>query len=263
MSVFKTNNCFIACEELANKDSFYTGVVTGSIVSAVQNSAFDVQIDRTSLKQLGSSYYVVNSPLRQPDVNLNFSYYQNYPYLNDGFVNLGYLNAAVTGLFDIPTLTALSGNEEASRNFYIFTRPGEGALNAFTGFSEGDALNLSGYQCASVGNCYLTNYNLSYSVGSLPRVDVGFVGSNMQYTEVTGTQIPSPAINLESGNADQVGELTLSGLREFEQNPVIMNPTDSGSSVTLQNLQVGGQDLSGQYLVQSVDLSLEIPRTTS
>ena len=176
MSVFKSNNCFIACEELANKNSFYTGVVTGSIVSAVQSSAFDVQIDRASLKQLGSSYYVVNSPLRQPDVNLSFSYYQNYPYINEGFVNLGNLNDAATGLFDIPTVTALSGNEEASRNFYIFSRTGTAPLDAFTGFVEGADLNLSGYQCASVGNCYLTNYNLSYAVGTLPRVAVGFVG---------------------------------------------------------------------------------------
>lgn len=266
-NLFRSNNCFIACEELANKDSFYTGLVTGSIVSAVQGSAFGVQINRTPSKQLGSSYYAVNSPLRQPDVNLSFSYYQSYPYFNEGFVNLADLNdTGVTGGSPssgfTSTVSVLSGYEDASRNFYILTKTGD-AIDAFTGFVETDSPDFSGYQCASVGNCYLTNYSLSYAVGGLPIVEVQFLGSNMQYTNVSGTTVDSPAINLASGNANQVGELCFSGLKEFEQNPTIMNPADTGSLVTLQNLQVGGQVLSGEHLLQSVDLSLDIPRTAS
>jgi hypothetical protein len=266
-NLFRSNNCFIACEELANKDSFYTGLITGSIVSAVQGSAFGVQINRTPSKQLGSSYYAVNSPLRQPDVNLSFSYYQSYPYFNEGFVNLANLNdTGVTGGSPssgfTSTVSVLSGYEDASRNFYILTKTGD-AIDAFTGFVETDSPDFSGYQCASVGNCYLTNYSLSYAVGGLPIVEVQFLGSNMQYTNVSGTTVDSPAINLASGNANQVGELCFSGLKEFEQNPTIMNPADTGSLVTLQNLQVGGQVLSGEHLLQSVDLSLDIPRTAS
>ncbi|HBX65813.1 MAG TPA: hypothetical protein DEG32_06540, partial [Balneolaceae bacterium] len=67
-----------------------------------------------------------------------------------------------------------------------------------------------------------------------------FVGSNMQYENITGTKVGSPAINLASGNANQVGELTLSGIQEFASAPAITNPAETGSAVTLQNLQVGG-----------------------
>ena len=264
INIFKSNNCFIACEELSNKEAFYTGIRTGSIVSAVQQSAFDVSIDRTSSKQIGSPTYAVNSPFRQPDVSLTFSYIQTWPYLNEGFVNLADLNNEPLSSFDeIPMVPVLSGYETASRNFYIFSRVGASARDAFTGFKEGDSPDFTGYQCASVGNCYLTKYSLSYSIGNLAQVSAAFVGSNMQYTDVTGTRVISPAINLTSGNANEVGELTFDGLREFAPNPVVMNPSDTGSVLSLQNLQVGGQSFSGEHLIQSADLSLDISRIPS
>jgi hypothetical protein len=262
-NIFQSNNAFIACEELAQKDAFYTTQMTGSIVSAVQSSAFDVSLNHIAPKQVGTSRLAFNSLNRQPDVRLQFSYYQNYPYFNEGFVNLVDLNnATVTGMDEVPSVGALSGLESASRNFYILTRPDQG-FDALSGFSEGGSPSFSGYQCASIGNCYLTDYSLSYSVGQLPTVSVQFLGSNMQYEEVTGQILSSPAINLSGGNADGVGHLTFDGIREFDQSPTIMNPSSTGSSATLQNLQVGGQALSGNHALQSVELNINIPRVAS
>ena len=259
-SAFRSNNCFVACEELATIDAFYTGVTTGSIMSVVQGSSFEVSLDHVASKQLGSRYYSFNSLNRQPDVGLSVSYIPSYPYFNEGLVNLADLNSGPTDT--TISRAALSGFESASRNFYIFTRPEEG-YNALSGFSVGDDLNFSGYQCASVGNCYLTNYSLSYTVGGLPSVQANFIGYNMQYQEITGANVDSPAINLASGNAKQVGELTLSGLREFTSSPVIMNPNDTGSLVTLENLQVGGQPLGAGHLLQSVELNLDVQRVAA
>ena len=256
-SAFRSNNCFVACEELTAVDAFYTGVTTGSIMSVVQGSSFEVSLDHVTSKQLGSRYYCFNSLNRQPDVSLSVSYIPSYPYFNEGLVNLADLNSGPTDT--TISRAALSGFESASRNFYIFTRPEEG-YNALSGFTVGDDLNFSGYQCASVGNCYLTNYSLSYAVGGLPSVEANFIGCNMQYEEITGTNVGSPAINLASGNGNQVGELTLSGLREFSSSPLIMNPNDTGSLVTLQNLQVGGQPLGAGHLLQSVELNLAVQR---
>ena len=164
INAFRSNNCFVACEGLTCTDAFYTGVTTGSIMSVIQSSSFDVSLDHASSKRLGSRYYAVNSPLRQPDVAFTLSYIPSYPYLNEGFINLANLNnTGITGgsISDgfISTVSVLSGYENASRNFYIFTRLEEGQ-DALSGFAAGDDLNFSGYQCASVGNCYLTNYNL-------------------------------------------------------------------------------------------------------
>jgi len=257
INAFRSNNSFIACEQLASTDAFYTGVTTGSIMSVVQGSSFSVGLDHITSNQLGSRYYSVNSLNRQPDIALSISYIPSYPFFNEGLVNLADVNTSATG--QIVSMAALSGFESASRNFYIFTRPEEG-YNALSGFSVTDNLNFSGYQCASVGNCFLTNYSLSYSVGQLPVVQTQFIGSNMQYENITGTTVGSPAINLASGNTNQVGELTLSGIQEFASSPLITNPTRTGSSVTLQNLQVGGQALGEGHILQSVQLDLDIQR---
>ena len=257
INAFRSNNSFIACEQLASTDAFYTGVTTGSIMSVVQNSSFSVGLEHIVSNQLGSRYYSVNSLNRQPDVGLSISYVPSYPFFNEGLVNLADLNSGPTDT--IVSRAAFSGLENASRNFYIFTRPEEG-YNALSGFSAGDGLNFSGYECASVGNCFLTNYSLSYAVGVLPVVEAQFVGCNMQYEDITGTKVGSPAINLASGNVNQVGELTLSGIQEFASAPVITNPNKTGSAVTLQNLQVGGQPLGEGHLLQSVQLDIGVSR---
>jgi len=262
-NIFQSNNAFIACEHLGQKEAFYTTEMTGSIASAVQSSAFDVSLSHIAPKQVGSSRLAFNSLNRQPDVRLQFSYYLNYPFFNEGFVNLVDLNnATVTDMAEIPSVGALSGIENASRNFYILTRPDQG-FDAFSGFDAGDSPSFSGYQCASVGNCFLTDYSLSYGVGGLPTVSVEFLGSNMQYEEVTGQIVGSPAINLESGNAHNVGHLSFGPIAEFDQTPIIMNPAEAGSSVALQNFQVGGQALSGNHSLQNVSLNLNIPRVAS
>ena len=75
----------------------------------------------------------------------------------------------------------------------------------------------------------------------------------------------SPAINLTGGNNDNVGRCDF----KFEANtpddssPVILTQTDSNSSITLQNLQVGGQNLSGIHFIQSVDMSVDLPRVSN
>ena len=74
---------------------------------------------------------------------------------NEGLVNFS--DVALTGA----TSAALSGYETASRNFYIFSRP-DTIFDAFSGFQEGDSPDFSGYECASVGNCFLQNYYFQF-----------------------------------------------------------------------------------------------------
>ena len=95
-NIFKSNNCFIGCEDSTQKEAFYTGIRTGSILSTVQTSSFDVSINRTRGKQLGSSRYAVNSSIRHPDVNLSFNYIQSWPYINEALVNFADLNDVET-----------------------------------------------------------------------------------------------------------------------------------------------------------------------
>ena len=74
INAFRSNNSFIACEQLASTDAFYTGVTTGSIMSVVQGSSFSVGLDHITSNQLGSRYYSVNSLNRQPDIALSIGF---------------------------------------------------------------------------------------------------------------------------------------------------------------------------------------------
>ena len=77
-----------------------------------------------------------------------------------------------------------------------------------------------------------------------------------------------PCINLTGGNNDNVGRSLFGFVRDLstanlEKSPPIVNPTNAGSNVTLQNLQVGGQEISGKHLVQSVDMNVSMPRVSA
>ena len=72
----------------------------------------------------------------------------------------------------------------------------------------------------------------------------------------------SPAINLESGNNDEVGRCIF----QFDTavtNPIVVNPASTGSSVTLQNLQVGGQALAGYHFIQNLQMGLTLDRVSA
>jgi len=124
------------------------------------------------------------------------------------------------------------------------------------------ANNLNNFESASFGNCFLNSYGLTYGVDSLPTVTTSYICSNMKFEGLTGTSMVPPSINLESGNADNVGRarfLFVTGTKK----PVIVNPKNSDSTITLQNLQAGGQNLSGIHFVQSLDMSVGLQRVSS
>ena len=128
INAFRSNNCFVACEELTGTDAFYTGLMTGSIMSAIQSSSFEVSLKHDFSKQLGSRYYSIDSLNRQPDVGLTLSYIPSYPYFNEGFVNLADLSEAPVTSDATVSMAALSGFESASRNFIFLLDPKRGMM---------------------------------------------------------------------------------------------------------------------------------------
>ena len=127
--------------------------------------------------------------------------------------------------------------------------------------------NLTGFNVIAFGNCFPTTYGLSYSIGTFPVVSTNYVCSNAVFENVTGTSMQLPAINLESGNDNEVGISVFNfgsgvGIKDG-QTGIIVNPTNTGSSISLENLQVGGQALSGLHYVQSLDMSVDLPRVSN
>lgn len=266
-NILKSNNSFVATENWGTGDvpaAFQTGAVGYDIVSAAQFASFGISSPRQNLKQVGTQGLVSQKLFRQPDVNLSLSYIPNWPIVNDWMLpsfNVPYTGVAphIAGTFT----NILSGKLGASRNFYIINAPDRG-VDAFDAGSiaVGGNPDFSDWDSISFGNCYCTSYSLSYGVGALPRVTTDFIASNMKFDSLTGGPIPLPAINLESGNNSEVGEITTE-VKTFTREPVIFNPTDTGSSISLQNFQMGGQPISGLHFLQSVDLSIDFPRVST
>ena len=253
-NILKTNNTIVG---IANTlEAFTTSNIDMNLYSFVQASTFDVTLSRQNIPQLGSQEFVSTDLPYQPDVNLEIAYMPEPRLFNESIVFF----SKKRGAREAPSV--LSGKSEVNTNFYFLNEPNEGtdALPLIPEF--GDTVNLSGWEAMAFGNCYLTNYSLNYAVGALPIVSNSMICSNMRFQQVTGTSMESVAINLQSGNSHQVGA------QEFifddgVKNPSILNPSNTGSIVTFQNLQVGGQPLGGIHCLQSISLNLALNRVSS
>ena len=175
-------------------------------------------------------------------MQLNFTYIPETSFNNESFGNfkssqlgLGYVNM-------------FSGVSERATNFYVVNTPENGNIDAFDSIKfNGDISDLTGFNCMAFGNCFPISYSLSYGIGTLPSVSTSYICSNMVFEHLTGTSMEMPSINLTGGNNDNVGRclFEIDPQTTRDRNPPIINPTDPQSSVTLQNLQVGGQRLYG------------------
>ncbi len=201
-----------------SKDASVTGAVDHEQLNRVQSANYSFTINRQDVNQFGDLARIDSLVLDAPTVSLDFSYY-----LTDGFnerslgffvqtsgigMNRGTTSAAnSSGNFASGHLVSSSG-----ANFYIVTSPDGVDLNAK---GTGDMLN-SQDTTIGVGNCYLSDYSVDLSVGSLPTVNVTVEGANMNSsTSAASGVLPSPAINQESGT-------------KLDSGIALPNPTENG-----------------------------------
>jgi len=257
-NIIKSNIAVIAAQDAT--EAWSTSDQSVILYKLAQNFDYSVSFPRQNSKQLGGQELVYRGFFQQPDVQLNISYIPEPSFWNevmgrfidtteddweDGFKNM----------FDTTDST----------NLYVFVGGDQtdDFLDKITFFSS---LDLSGDSAIAFGNCYPTSYSLNYGVGTLPVVSTSYICSNVVFDNLTGTSMEMPAINLTGGNNDNVGRCDfIFGMlptASDPKKPPVVNPTDPNSSITLQNLQVGGQNISGLHFVQSVDMSVELPRVS-
>ena len=251
-NILKSNNAIVGVQNSAS--AFSISNIDLNLYNFVQNCNYSVSFPQQNTKQLGSKNYASTDIFRQPDVQLNFSYIPE-PELENEY----YGCFCKTSMHRFAPM--FSGYLDANTNFYVLNTPNQ-EDDALSSVSLGSALDLAGWEGIAFGNCFPSSYRLSYSINSLPTVSTSYVCSNMKYENLTGTSMQSPAINLESGNNNQVG-LCLFNFDNGKTNPEIPNPSRSASTVNLENLQVGGQRLSGTHFVQSVNMSVNLGRVAN
>tara|TARA_R100000008_G_scaffold86790_2_gene81616 strand:- start:187 stop:1281 length:1095 start_codon:yes stop_codon:yes gene_type:complete len=257
--IIKSNIAAVAVNH-GSSDAFSTSALGLRLYMGVKDFNYSIQLPRQNLKQVGSQELAFNGMVNQPDVELGISYIAQPVGSNEyngNFVGESSFFTKFNNFF--------SGTAENSSNFYVFLDPNQQADIFNTLKFDESLINLSGFDSIAFGNCYATTYGISYAVGGAPTVSTNYLCSNVVFENITGTSMQIPAINLTGGNNDGVGLCSF----QFEENttddskPVVLNPTDTNSSITLQNLEVGGQALSGVHFIQSVDMSVDLPRSSS
>jgi hypothetical protein len=258
--IIKSNIAAVAVNH-GSSDAFSTSALGLRLYMGVKDFNYSIQLPRQNLKQVGSQEVAFDTTFNQPDVELGISYIAQPAGSNEyngNFVAASALHGQFNNFFS-PTLL------ENSTNFYVFLDPNQ-YKDIFDTLKFDDSLiNLSGFDAIAFGNCYATTYGISYAVGGAPTVSTNYISSNVVFENITGTSMQMPAINLTGGNNDGVGlcSFAFDANTTNDSNPVVLNPTDTNSSVTLQNLEVGGQALSGVHFIQSLDMSVDLPRSSS
>jgi hypothetical protein len=160
------------------------------------------------------------------------------------------------GNFASGHLTSSSG-----ANFFITTSPDGEDLNK----NPSEALNASD-SVIGIGNCYVSDYSVDLSVGSLPTVNVTVEGANM-LSSASGAGFSSPAIDQEDGtsvtNIINLPNPTQDGGIATKGGPITaLRPGD----VTLDLTNVDGESLvklqgaDGAH-VQSASISIPLSRS--
>jgi hypothetical protein len=260
--ILKSNNSVvIAGQRPAYATANRTGdAMSGAYMSAVQNISVGFSQQRQKSKQIGSQALAVNDLTRMPDVDLSISYYYTPAMFNENLLGLTDANPSYdgTGFFN--------GYTNEDQNFYIVNHEDQGVDLVPNQVSKiADLTSASEVVC--IGNAFLTNYSLGFSVGSLPVVSTSYKCSNITVEQGDFTGVENPAINLQLGNNNSVGYVNLEdteisgfdyygSLNRFQ--PPLCSPTDV--NVTLQNLQIGGAPIGGDAHLQSFSFNIPINR---
>ena len=259
-----------------SKDASLGAKIDHEQLGRVQSANYSFTINRQDVNQFGDLARIDSLVLDPPTVSLDFSYY-----LADGFneralgffvQNSGAGNGSQRGVdgtaFDVGNFASGHLQGSSGTNFFIVTSPNGEDLNKV---DPGQELDNSD-SVIGVGNCYVSDYSVDLSVGSLPTVNVTVEGANMNSVSNSATT-GSPAIDQEDGT--KLGGATGWLIQ-------LPPPTDDGgisgynggtpiTALRPGDVTLGLDNVSGESLVklgttagahiQSASLSLPLSRT--
>lgn len=247
-----------------------TAAVDHEQLERVQSANYSYTINRQDVNQYGELARIDSIVLDPPTVSVDFSYL-----LTDGYNErvLGFYVHQTGGFFSGEGAGAdgVVGSGEGNfasghlvahsgQNVFIVTSPDGIDLN------KGEAID-SADTVIGVGNCYISDYSVDLSVGSLPTVSVTMEGANMN-AQTGGGELASPAISQDNGDAltNTIAALpapvSTPGGTTNSTTITALRPGD----VTVNFGNVAGEviaDLTGDGTahVQSVAISLPLSRT--
>ena len=168
-------------------------------IKRVQSVNYSFGISRQKVYQYGQLGCIDNVVVEAPDVSLDFTYL-----LTDG------KNEHLLGLNNHNNTNLISSDLASDRdgyNFYIYTtNQKDDAVStnadAATRISQMESQATGEKTVISLGNCYLSNYSVSASVGSVPTASVSVEGFNIKSDTKSGAFFgpsKSPGIDITGG----------------------------------------------------------------
>ena len=225
----------------------------------VQSLDYGFSQQVTDIKAVGSDQLVTRngqSPVvREPDINCNINYLfsEGQNEINAGlFVgkNASVLsNFLTTSSTDDVNIVVVASNKNEHRDLNFLQ-------------SESD---FKDYNVIGIGNAFLTNYQYSSSVGTLPRSTLSYSGSNMKmdfYDSVNKPTLPSKKLGLDNIESSEVLSLDENVFdEEFDPEFSVVKPGDINVNISKKSgLQGGVQVEHVQAAIQNINISIPLQR---
>jgi hypothetical protein len=182
-NILKSNSSFV----IIGKSPAWSETIpeTGNIFSLTQSLNFNFSTNKQASKQLGYQNYSTNVDVLRPQVDLSIDYYFS-PYLNNELL-MGFQKSGTN-------ISAMSNFKNKNYNFYFLSNEKDGT----DGFDEIGKItqDWTDGEVVSFGNCYLSNYSISMSLGQLPVVSTKFKSSNIGAESLFSTSGPPQNIKV-------------------------------------------------------------------
>lgn len=236
-----------------------TGVIKQ--LNRVQSANYGGQFNRVDVNQFGQLGKIDSLVLDSPTFTLDYEYFIHNGY-NEAAAGFSIGSDFSTPFLSGQTITDTGINSTAAgaisgRNYFILSTP-EGTDANFRDISAG-----SGNSIISIGNAWVTDYNVSAAVGSIPSATItveGFNGACTAYTNRTGRL---PAVDSEGERATgsytlpTPGTGSLLGATALRPGDIVLSLGDSAILTDLEDSAPG----TGAH-IQSFSISVPIGRST-
>jgi hypothetical protein len=181
-NIIRYNSVGLFLTETSEDDPYKTQV---SFLNRIQSAEISIDVSRVDVQHIGSEDFLDRKIVSAPEINVSFEYL-----LTDGYeekvvgINQEYSPTIYTeefGVIDNPE-PAASGtiHNQLQDNKSLFMVVGEEQFD-LTGYANRPQ-GFSGLNIISIGNCFITNYSVSASVGDMAKANVSMVASNIEYS---------------------------------------------------------------------------------
>ena len=259
-----------------------TSTVSPLCLQRVQDINYSFNYNAQQVREIGSFEYIkdrnaLNSRIpiiSQPSVTLNFSYFL-YDAFNESQMGFNIGSEGIFGgtstLYKFPDFTNDPGAiaQKGDVNFFVLAEPSSWRKDIV---GRKEAFPFQGLDLIGLGNCYLTSYNLSASIGSLVSCSVSYQCSNISFDIYDHAAPPtSPAVSVTGSRSNGIVDLPEDQIKDQVEHPnseksiLVLRPGDL--EVTLKNNKPNSEggfnliDLNTKGMaIQSVDISMNIDR---